>query len=382
MVSLLATRLVVNASAVLGFGVLFLVCRCVHRLYFHPLAHIPGPRIAALSRAYEFYHDVVRKGKYIWEVEKMHEKYGRFARAESLTHGFANLAAGPVVRISPHEVHIRDPYFYDEIYGPASKKQEKGRVFARTFGNPTSTVATIGHELHRGRRGKLSHFFSKKSVLTLASRVHDRETKLIQRLEDAHRENLVVRLDVAYSALTSDIIWEVTSGVSSGFLEDDDFKRGHREAVDELAMLTHVNRFFPLLAPMLLSLPRWLLQRIRPDAVAILDMRETINRFAREKSSGSQETILDALSDPSVPPQERSPQRIADEAVTLLGAGTETTTRVLTLATYYVFRDKALLLKLRDEIKTVMISSTMEPSWPDLAQLPHLVSIAFPAVCP
>lgn len=56
--------------------IVFVFLRSLYRLYLHPLAHIPGPKLAAISRAYEFYYDVVRNGKYIWEIEKMHELYG------------------------------------------------------------------------------------------------------------------------------------------------------------------------------------------------------------------------------------------------------------------------------------------------------------------
>lgn len=61
--------------AVLALG--SLVLRTVYHLYFHPLSKFPGPRIAAATYLYEFYYDVVKGGMYIWEVERMHEKYGQ-----------------------------------------------------------------------------------------------------------------------------------------------------------------------------------------------------------------------------------------------------------------------------------------------------------------
>ena len=48
----------------------------IYRLYFDPLAGIPGPRIAAATGWYEFYHDVIRRGQYIYKIEEMHKKYG------------------------------------------------------------------------------------------------------------------------------------------------------------------------------------------------------------------------------------------------------------------------------------------------------------------
>lgn len=54
----------------------FLIARIIHRLFLHPLRKIPGPRLAAATHLVEFYYDVIKGGKFIWEVEKMHEKYG------------------------------------------------------------------------------------------------------------------------------------------------------------------------------------------------------------------------------------------------------------------------------------------------------------------
>ena len=55
---------------------LYLVCRSIYRLYLSPLAKFPGPKLAALTLWYEFYYDVIKRGMYIWEIEKMHQKYG------------------------------------------------------------------------------------------------------------------------------------------------------------------------------------------------------------------------------------------------------------------------------------------------------------------
>lgn len=50
----------------------------IHRLYFHPLSEFPGPKLAALTTWYEGYYDIVHRGRYLWEIEKMHKKYGEY----------------------------------------------------------------------------------------------------------------------------------------------------------------------------------------------------------------------------------------------------------------------------------------------------------------
>lgn len=50
----------------------------VYRLYFHPLAGFPGPKLAAITLWYETYHDVWLRGKYVFKIKEMHKKYGRY----------------------------------------------------------------------------------------------------------------------------------------------------------------------------------------------------------------------------------------------------------------------------------------------------------------
>ena len=56
--------------------IVYVSTTAVYRLFFSPLAAFPGPKMAAASGWYEFYFDVVKRGQYIYEIEKMHHKYG------------------------------------------------------------------------------------------------------------------------------------------------------------------------------------------------------------------------------------------------------------------------------------------------------------------
>lgn len=65
------------AFAILGLSSLYTVILVIYRLFFSPIARFPGPKLAAVTGWYELYYDVVGKtGKYLFEIEKMHDKYG------------------------------------------------------------------------------------------------------------------------------------------------------------------------------------------------------------------------------------------------------------------------------------------------------------------
>lgn len=65
-------------ETVVVLSLVFTIGEAFHRFYLHPLAHIPGPKLAALTSWYEFYFDVVRQWKYVFEIQGLHEEYGGF----------------------------------------------------------------------------------------------------------------------------------------------------------------------------------------------------------------------------------------------------------------------------------------------------------------
>jgi len=56
------------------------LCFAGFRIYLHPLSHFKGPKIAAVTRWYEFYHDVIRDGTYVKYYPELHKKYGKDCR--------------------------------------------------------------------------------------------------------------------------------------------------------------------------------------------------------------------------------------------------------------------------------------------------------------
>ena len=98
-------------------------------------------------------------------------------------------------------------------------------------GAPLSTFATAQHNLHRLRRSALNPFFSKRAIAKTEPIILDKLERLCRRFEDAIKTKEVIRLDVAYMALTMDIITHWAYGESYNYLAEDDFKLSWKETV-------------------------------------------------------------------------------------------------------------------------------------------------------
>lgn len=194
--------------ALLSFILASIAIRTLYRLYFHPLSKFPGPKLAASTHLYEFYFDVVSNGMFLWEIQKMHEKFGE-VYLNLPWHIVAALSdsdifPGPIVRINPRELHINDPHYYDHIYASGGKKRNKDPYFVGLFSTPLSMITTIDHDHHRFRREILSNFFSKKSVLNMTPLIQKKLAILMERFEQASEEGVVLDLTAAFSSQTGD----------------------------------------------------------------------------------------------------------------------------------------------------------------------------------
>ena len=128
----------------LGAWFIYACCTVIYRLLYHPLAYFPGPKLAAATKWYELYFDLIKlpKGTFVYEIERMHERYGkRFHLLTFLLLRGTNLTvlcrAGTIVRINPDELHIKDTEWVGTLYtGPTS---------VRTLHLPTLPTLGFSH---------------------------------------------------------------------------------------------------------------------------------------------------------------------------------------------------------------------------------------------
>jgi hypothetical protein len=178
---------------------------------------------------------------YIWEIRRLHEIYGVVLIPRHLVPFSKGL--GPIVRISPYELHIIDPEFYDYIYASSSHPRDKYEWQINSGNSAQAMGFTVSHELHRRRRQAIDHYFSTQSVRKLDWIIQKHINTLCIRIEEHLNNQTPIDLTLAFLALTMDIIEEYSFGQSSGLLKRPGFCPEWRDTITSImsntALLNH-----------------------------------------------------------------------------------------------------------------------------------------------
>lgn len=377
----------------LGALVAYVSFKWIYRLYFHPLADFPGPRLAAISHWYEGYYDIVKKGRYTFEIGKLHEKYGwsyPFSCTPSCITSLLYFSnphlnnKGPIVRIGPNELHILDADFYDKLYSRTNNKVDKYAFFYSMLGNPKATFPTIDADVHRLRRNALNPFFSVAAIAKIEPAIHALASRLCDRMAKTAANDDAIPLFYAYRCMTVDIISEYTFGKQMGLLDREDWGESFYSAWRALWEMSGLIRQMPVLMDIFEAMPRWMLSIVNPGALEVVDMKDATNAQTQAMLSSDPvvynarpyPTVLWEISNnPALPAEEKTFHRLATEANNFLAAGFETTANVLTLMTYLVLDHPEIHERLKKELTGAIPDENQIPSWQVLEKLPLLSAV-------
>jgi len=110
---------------------LYLVTALIYRTFFHLLSHVPGPFLASITYLYQFKYNLLGKNSSFYlQIERLHNQNG------------------PVVRISPDEVHLLDPTHHQTIHRVGTKFTKDPAFYACSFVSPLSMFTTQDNALH------------------------------------------------------------------------------------------------------------------------------------------------------------------------------------------------------------------------------------------
>ena len=129
-------------------------------------------------------------------------------------------------------------------------------------------------------------------------------------------------------------------------------------------------------------LPPTVIACLEPKSAPLMRFNEVLEQKIGRILSGEEEkdqethhhTVFHEIKDSNLPPSEKTPIRLAGEAGTLLGAGTETTARTLAVTSFYLINSPEIMGRLRQELKKIMPTLDTVVPLPTIEKLPYLVS--------
>lgn len=175
----------------------------IYMRFFHPLARIPGPFLASITRFW--YVLQVRKGGFDKLNRDLHARYGAF------------------VRISPNEVSVADPLAVQTIYGIKSKFTKT--VWYNVWKHRTAKTkhadefSDLDEKHHATRRRLFSNMYAMTSILESEQYTDACTGLFMTKLEEMADGRMSVDLGRLLQLYAFDVIGELYSGSNFGFIE-------------------------------------------------------------------------------------------------------------------------------------------------------------------
>lgn len=290
---------------------------------------------------------------------------------------------GPIIRVGPNEVHIKDPDYYAELYN-MNNRLDKFEWYYGMLGSPTTTFQAWKHDLHKVRRGALNQFFSTTAVSKFEHKIHAAADRLTERMKHCIEDNQPIPIGFALRCVMIDVIFEYLFGKQPYLTCKEDWGRDFYSAWRNLWEMGPILRQFPTLMLVFRFAPRWLLKIMSPAALEIMDMEVQALNWTKEITSADpaevekrdQKTVIWELAyNSSLPPKEKTLERLASDGNSIVSAGFETTSAALIQCIFGVLNDESIHRKLQKELKDAIPNPDEIPGYQELQKLPFLHAI-------
>ncbi|PHH83080.1 hypothetical protein CDD82_3615 [Ophiocordyceps australis] len=183
--------------------VVFLLTQAIYRVWFHPLAKFPGPRIQSLIHFPTLYKTYVL-GTHSLEARDLHRKYGR------------------AVRIGPNHLLLDGSIGWSQVFGHRKGKEEFSKQ-PTPFKIDELSIINSSLDIHRRQRRQLSHAFSDAALLEQEPVIRKYIDMLLQRFHDRAARKEPVDVVSWFNFITFDIIGDLAYSESFDGLKNNGY---------------------------------------------------------------------------------------------------------------------------------------------------------------
>jgi cytochrome P450 len=334
----------------------FLATTVIHRRYFSPISHIPGPLLASFSRWWHLRQ--IWRGDQQIQIARMHEKHG------------------PYVRIAHDEVSIVHPDVVKKLLIAPLHKADWYKIFVLP---DYRVLAPLAVATPKDKIQLNKHFrpgFDHAHILRIEQHMDDVLLKLFGQIGRAAEERRALRLGEFFSYAAYDVTGEVTFSRNFGFTEKGEDIGGAVATNEQMEMFFTILGYFRWFSYLICNpLTTWL--EILP-----LGYMGAISKAALEERRKNPDARFDIAAHWFRALEEYGPSTVWNEArilaaaISNLGAGSDTVSCALQSFTYHMIRTPGCWEKARAEIDAAQASQGLcrdaVVNFEDASKLPYL----------
>ena len=234
----------------------------IYRLYLHPLAKFPGPKLAATTQYWTGLYDLPVHSSLVKHLPALHDKYG------------------PIIRIGPNRLHIRDVDSWHQIFRPGSKFEKSPDAPSPYFntGVAHSLFNIRNRQDAKIRKDMFMPYFSKGAITRLEPQIQEKISKFLSKLQAMGESNKVADLTLAFPCLTADVVMQYCYQKTFGALDAKDFRFKAILQIEEYFTIATTSQMFPKvfhwLDRILSRLPLDFLENNMGAVAAVIGLRE------------------------------------------------------------------------------------------------------------
>ncbi|KIK57022.1 hypothetical protein GYMLUDRAFT_46634 [Collybiopsis luxurians FD-317 M1] len=292
---------------------------------FHPLAEVPGPWLARVTKLWSFY--IATTGDLQRVMKQWHDKYG------------------PTIRTGPNEVSFIGSEAIASVYGPNGLPRGKYYTIRIEPNRPPNLLFLTGQN-HFRRRQRWNRAFSAESLKNYEEIISRQAGELLAVFDQAAENGERVNLAKKFTHYTFDIMGEMSFGKKFEMIKTND-AAGYLKFMLEFTSTVNTLPWLP-----------WMFDlKILSFLPFVANAKEKMFAFAREcASSRVQEgaAIKDIwyhLMDESEKEQEKpSIVEVIEDGVLAIIAGTESPASALSSTVYFIVQHPEVYKTLQKEI--------------------------------
>lgn len=332
----------------------------VHRLYFNPLAGIPGPKIAAATRLYELWFQGVQHTQFPHQIKRLHKKYG------------------PIVRISPFEVSLNDSEFNIDFLR-SDKKLDKDPWYYY-FGFTNAIFVLLDREKHKVRQTNLANHFRGKYWTDSFPMITNEVSTLINKFEVSATEHSTLNLSKVYRKTGNELLRNFLLGTEydGDNANSRDFGKDADTSFDPLFRAAAWTRHFPWIFPIQKLVPDFVFELTMPLAAYTREIERMIPRIIKDHDANGTPAynngLLYQMIDHDLSYREKGGQPAIEEFMEMLWGGRESIGHSLSSVSYQLLVRPECQEKLHQELKDSPFELTTA-TYAQLKTLPYLWAV-------